>query len=115
VTQLRADAAVTASGRVVPADTIIWATGFRTGLADLLDTPTTILDAHGRPRGPRPLPGLWFHGYVNEPGGNLRHFRRRARPLAHVVLRELASRPTPAPHQPDGVSASPPGSAPDTA
>jgi cation diffusion facilitator CzcD-associated flavoprotein CzcO len=91
VAQLRADAAVTSSGLTVPVGTVIWATGFRTGLADLLDVPGPVLDARGRPTGPHPLPGLWFHGYVNEPGGNLRHFRRRARPHVRGLLNELRS------------------------
>jgi putative flavoprotein involved in K+ transport len=87
------DGVVVQGGCVITVDTVIAATGFRTELEELLHTPVPVLDAKGWPVEAQPLPGLWFHGFVNEPGGNLRHFRRHARPLARAVANHLAHFP----------------------
>jgi putative flavoprotein involved in K+ transport len=83
------DGVVVAGGAVVAVDAVIAANGFRTGLEDLVRLPSGVLDGKGWPAAPNPVPGLWFHGFVNEPGGNLRYFRRHARPLARAVARHL--------------------------
>lgn len=88
------DGVVVQDGRVITVDLVIAATGFRTALEELLHTPVPVLDGKGWPVKPKPLPGLWFHGFVNEPGGNLRHFRRHARPLARAVANHLEHHPT---------------------
>lgn len=76
-------------GSVVDADVVVAATGFRTGLAELAPALAPLLDRRGWPRHHQPLPGLFLHGFANEPGGNLRHFRRTAPRLARAVERYL--------------------------
>ncbi|PLC11307.1 pyridine nucleotide-disulfide oxidoreductase [Kocuria flava] len=61
---------VLAGGRREPADAVIAATGYRTGLEELVGG-LGVLDEHGMPRdgaGRELVPGLRFVGYVHRPG-----------------------------------------------
>ncbi|MEX5302634.1 flavin-containing monooxygenase [Kocuria sabuli] len=70
VVGLDGDDVLLADGRRVPADAVIAATGYRTGLEDLVGG-LGVLDEHGMPRdgtGRELAPGLRFVGYVHRPG-----------------------------------------------
>ncbi|MEX5270879.1 flavin-containing monooxygenase [Kocuria sabuli] len=70
VVDLDGDDVLLAGGRRVPADAVIAATGYRTGLEDLVGD-LGVLDDHGMPRdgtGRELAPGLRFVGYVHRPG-----------------------------------------------
>lgn len=88
-----------ADGREEQFDGVIAATGFKTGLVDLLDVPGA-LDARGFPAFPsgRPTthPGLYFMGYTEHLRGHLYEANRDSRRLAGIIkdyLRE-AEQPT---------------------
>lgn len=70
-------------GRTLPFDAIILATGYRSGLGDLLPLPD-VLDARGLPlrHGAEVRPGLWFCGYRNPPTGALREIALEAPRIA---------------------------------
>lgn len=79
---------VLAGGRREPADAVIAATGYRTGLEELVGG-LGVLDEHGMPRdgaGRELVPGLRFVGYVHRPGltGYVGKIARR-------VAREIAA------------------------
>ncbi|ALU39064.1 pyridine nucleotide-disulfide oxidoreductase [Kocuria flava] len=79
---------VLAGGRREPADAVIAATGYRTGLEELVGG-LGVLDEHGMPRdgaGRELAPGLRFVGYVHRPGltGYVGKIARR-------VAREIAA------------------------
>jgi cation diffusion facilitator CzcD-associated flavoprotein CzcO len=70
VERLEEDGAVLVGGGRVPADVIIAATGYRTGLADLVGR-LDVLDDRGIPvdgNGGEVAPGLRFVGFVHRPG-----------------------------------------------
>jgi putative flavoprotein involved in K+ transport len=75
-------------GREEAFDGVIAATGFKTGLADLLDAPGA-LDARGFPAFPsgRPTnqPGLYFMGYTEHLRGHLYEANRDSRRLAGII------------------------------
>jgi putative flavoprotein involved in K+ transport len=79
---------VFADGCEEPFDSVIAATGFKTGLADLLDAPGA-LDARGFPAFPsgRPTshPGLYFMGYTEHLRGHLYEANRDSRRLAGII------------------------------
>jgi putative flavoprotein involved in K+ transport len=89
---------VFADGCEEPFDGVVAATGFKTGLADLLDAPGA-LDARGFPAFPsgRPTshPGLYFMGYTEHLRGHLYEANRDSRRLAGIIndyLRQAAQR-----------------------
>ena len=90
--RLTETSAVFADGRSEPFDTIIAATGFRTGLPELLDLPE-VLDAAGEPRDrpgqPTARPGLFFMGYVHSLRGHLFEAGPSSRRLARSVRAHL--------------------------
>lgn len=70
VVGLEGDSVLVADGRRLPAEVVILATGFTTGLDELLDGAEA-LDARGLPRdttGGEVVPGLRFVGYIYRPG-----------------------------------------------
>lgn len=75
-------------GREEPFDSIIFATGFRTGLADILE-PVGLVDQYGIPRFPSgtrtSLPGLYFMGYFDTLRGFLYESSLASRRLAQEV------------------------------
>lgn len=81
---------VFADGTREPFDAVVAATGFTTGLADLLDLPGA-LDANGEPRAmsSREWPGLYFMGFVETVRGQLFEAKREARRLANAVAAEV--------------------------
>jgi hypothetical protein len=93
--RLTADGAVFADGRSEPYDTVIAATGFTTGLADLLDAPE-ILDERGQPRvepdGSSAQPGLYFIGFKESARGALFEANRGSRRLAGAITSYLGER-----------------------
>lgn len=93
VTRLTSCGAAFADGSEAPFDAIVCATGYETGLGELLDLPGA-LDAHGMPRYPSgrrtPHPGLYFIGYDETIGGHLRRANLESRRLAREVASHLA-------------------------
>ena len=87
--------AVFADGRADDVDVVIAATGFRTGLQELLNDPD-VIDESGEPVGacgePTTRPGLFFTGYVHSLRGHLFEANRTSRKLARTVAGYL-SRP----------------------
>jgi putative flavoprotein involved in K+ transport len=77
---------VFADGREEPFDAVVAATGFTTGLDELIDVPDA-LDEHGLPRqaGTPDHPGLYFMGFVETVRGQLFEANREARRLARAV------------------------------
>jgi putative flavoprotein involved in K+ transport len=75
-------------GREEQFDGVIAATGFKTGLPDLLDAPGA-LDGRGFPAFPsgRPTthPGLYFMGYTEHLRGHLYEANRDSRRLAEII------------------------------
>ena len=67
-------------------DAVVLATGYRPGLADIVDIPG-VLDASGRPKNWRRSghPGLYFVGYDNVPTGLLRQIGLEAEAVAAAV------------------------------
>ncbi|MBY0287183.1 MAG: NAD(P)/FAD-dependent oxidoreductase [Mycobacteriaceae bacterium] len=89
VDRLEPDGAVLADGSRVGVDSIIVATGYRTGLADVVGH-LGVLDRRGMPRdgcGAELLPGLRFVGYVYRPGLT-KFVGRLARRVAREISRE---------------------------
>jgi hypothetical protein len=88
VRHLTSTGVVYADGRAEDFDAIIAATGFRTGLEDLLDAPG-VLDERGFPAFPsgRPTayPGLYFMGYTEHLRGHLYEANRDSRRLAGSI------------------------------
>ena len=83
---------VYAGGQAEDFDAVIAATGFRTGLAELLDAPGA-LDRRGFPAYPSGQPtahlGLYFMGYTEHLRGHLYEANRDSRRLAGIVKRYL--------------------------
>ncbi len=92
VAQLTADGARYEDGRAEPFDAVIAATGFKTGLDQLLDAPG-LLDERGEPRypsgQPTAQPGLYFIGYTHSLRGHLFEANRAARRLAKIIAAYL--------------------------
>ena len=84
--------AVFADGTSDEFDVIIAATGFTTGLAELIDDPS-VLDDAGEPVGlageATARPGLFFTGYVHSLRGHLFEANRTSRRLARTVREYL--------------------------
>src|SRR5690606_10364343 len=75
-------------GGALPFDLVVLATGYRTGLDQLLDEPTALLDARGCPRPDAEdlAPGLYFVGFHNTATGLLRQIRLEAPRIADAVV-----------------------------
>lgn len=74
-----------------PYDVVVAATGFTTGLDELLALPE-LLDDRGLPPAETGYPGLYFIGFQESPRGALYESNRDARRLAGEVSRYLAGR-----------------------
>jgi putative flavoprotein involved in K+ transport len=75
-----------ADGSVLRPDTVIFATGYRRGLDDLLDG-LNLLDEHGNPRsrsGTAAAPGFYFVGFTVSATGALRQMSTDARMVARA-------------------------------
>jgi putative flavoprotein involved in K+ transport len=101
VERLSPTGAVFADGTSETFDTIIAATGFRTGLDAMIDASAVpgLLDDLGQPRGtagaPTTLPGLFFIGFIHSLRGHLFEANLASRRLARHV-RDYLDRTTPA-------------------
>lgn len=100
VVGLLPDGAITRSGRRVRADTVIAATGYRTGLESLLGG-VGVLDARGVPPQYGPENGRWsqqglhFVGYSSPLTGHLREIRLLARKTSRTIARRSVARREP--------------------
>lgn len=97
VTELTSDGVMLADGRHVPADVVIVATGYGTGL-DPLVGHLGVLGDRGMPRqqtGDEALPGMRFIGYVYRPGITGYAGRQARRIAPAVAARAKAERPVP--------------------
>jgi len=73
------------------------ATGYRTGLAELLPQSQAVLDERGYPRTvgrESELPGLYFVGFSNPPSGVLYQIEIDARRVAQLIRAKLPTTPT---------------------
>ena len=90
--RLTATGAAFADGTTEDVDVVIAATGFRTGLEELLDDPA-VLDESGEPVGASGeatvRPGLFFTGYVHSLRGHLFEANRASRRLVRSVGNHL--------------------------
>jgi cation diffusion facilitator CzcD-associated flavoprotein CzcO len=97
VERFTATGVVYSDGRAEDFDATIAATGFRTGLEQLLDAPRA-LDARGFPAfpsgQPTNYPGLYFMGYTEHLRGHLYEANRDSRRLARLVAEYLQSAKT---------------------
>ncbi|MEG3614023.1 flavin-containing monooxygenase [Isoptericola haloaureus] len=90
---------VAADGTVLDVGTVVWCTGFRTGLEDWVDLP--VLDEHGRVRqvrGVTDVPGLYTVGQdfqYAKASEQIPGVSRDARYVATRVAEELVGRPSP--------------------
>ncbi len=79
-------------GSEEPFDVVVSATGFGTGLAQLLDVPGTVGE-NSQPRfrsgRPTPFPGLYFIGFDETVRGHLFEARRESKRLARTVAAYL--------------------------
>ncbi len=75
-------------GRAEDFDGVVAATGFRTGLGELLEAPG-LLDGRGLPAfasgQPTAQPGLYFMGYTEHLRGHLYEANRDSRRLARII------------------------------
>ena len=89
VARLTKDGAVFTDGTATPFDAVIMATGYRPGLAGLVDIPGVLRD-DGSPKdwqGGGVCPGLYFVGYESPPTGLIREIARRAEAVAADATR----------------------------
>jgi putative flavoprotein involved in K+ transport len=90
--QLSETGAIFADGCAEPFDAVIAATGFRTGLEQLIDLPGA-LDSRGEPAFPSghatAFPGLYFIGYTHSLRGHLLEANRASRRLAKGIAEYL--------------------------
>jgi putative flavoprotein involved in K+ transport len=88
IEQLSTTGAIFADGRAEPFDAVIAATGFHTGLDQLIDLPGA-LNARGEPAfpsgQPTMFPGLYFMGYTHSLRGHLFEANRDSRRLAKAI------------------------------
>src|SRR5205085_6856594 len=92
IEQLSETGAIFADSRAESFDAIIAATGFRTGLEQLIDLPGA-LDSRGEPAfpssQPTTFPGLYFMGYTHSLRGHLFEANRDSRRLAKTITAYL--------------------------
>ncbi len=84
VARLTRRGAVFVDGSDATFDTVILATGYRTGLSEIVRVPG-VLDTHARPIGWAPRRGLYFIGFENVATGLLREIGLQAEALARDV------------------------------
>ena len=93
---LAAQGATFADETSAPFEAIVYATGYRTGLHDLIDGFEAIADARDRPHrfgAETAWPGLYFVGFRNPPTGALREIALEApRVAAALAARHAATR-----------------------
>lgn len=70
------------------ADVVVAATGYTTGLTEIVDVAGA-LDSRGYPLAASPLPTLYFAGYAESPRGQLYESARAAPRLARRIERDL--------------------------
>jgi cation diffusion facilitator CzcD-associated flavoprotein CzcO len=94
IERFTADGVQFVDGSKQPFDTIVLATGYRTGLTRLLEGAAAVLDGRGIPKvsGRETLPGLYFCGFHVTPAGMLREIGREASRIARDI-RARAQRP----------------------
>jgi putative flavoprotein involved in K+ transport len=85
---LTPDCARFAGGDEQPFDVVVAATGFTTGLEQLVEAPAA-LDERGYPRPGAAPPGLYFSGYAETPRGQLFEASRASRRLAANIVEYL--------------------------
>ena len=90
--ELRPGGAVFSDGSEEDFDVVVAATGFRTGLDDLLDV-SGALDAGDLPREGASHPGLFFAGFTETVRGQLYEANRAAGGLAAAVDAFLSGAP----------------------
>jgi len=92
LSRLTPNGAVYADGAEEPFDAVIAATGFGTGLSELLDADG-VLDESGEPIGahgaPTARPGLYFVGFIHSLRGQLFESNRASKRLAKNVGKDL--------------------------
>jgi cation diffusion facilitator CzcD-associated flavoprotein CzcO len=90
------DGVVLADGRVLDADVVIAATGYRTGLDTMLDGLGVLDPATGRPKATGAQPtgrkGLWFIGMRPSITGHFHGAGREARALAQAIATQKRGR-----------------------
>jgi putative flavoprotein involved in K+ transport len=95
VTRLTSTGVIYDDGQAEDFEVIVAATGFKTGLPDLIDVPG-LLDERGYPRYPSGQPtrvrGFYFMGYTESVRGHLYEANRDSRRLAKIIQHELQSR-----------------------
>jgi cation diffusion facilitator CzcD-associated flavoprotein CzcO len=92
-----------ADGAVHPFEAIIFATGYRPGLGNLIHGFETIADARGRPHRfgeETGIPGLYFVGFKNPPTGALREIALEAPRVARSIQKIRALNPSSGPASP---------------
>ena len=96
VVRLTPTGVVYADGQIEDFDAIIAATGFETGLPDLIDE-AGLLDEHGYPRyrsgQPTSARGFFFMGYTESVRGHLFEANRDSRRLAKIIQHDWPSQP----------------------
>ena len=75
-------------GGSLDVDVVVAATGYTTGLPDIIDVPGA-LDERGYPVSESPLPGLYFAGFVESPRGQLYESARSAHRIARTISHQL--------------------------
>ena len=94
VQSFSASGAIYQNKREEPFDAVIFATGFRSGLEDLLE-PVGLIDKNGHPRfrsgAPTTAPGLYFMGYFD----SLRGFLYESNLASRRLAREIKARTSP--------------------
>lgn len=86
---------VFADGGEAHVDAVVAATGYTTGLPEILLDVEGVLDARGYPLSESPRPGLYFAGYAESPRGQLYESARAAPRLARRIDRDLRARSRP--------------------
>lgn len=89
VARFTADGVVFADGSELPVDVVVAATGYASGLPEMIETPDC-LDGRGLPTSRPELSGLYFAGYAESPRGQLYESARDAHPLARSIGKHLA-------------------------
>jgi cation diffusion facilitator CzcD-associated flavoprotein CzcO len=88
VSRLMRGGVVFADGAEAHVDVVVAATGYTTGLQEIIDVPD-VLDARGYPAAKAPRTTLYFAGYSESPRGQLYESARAAPALARRIERDL--------------------------
>ena len=92
IERFEAEGVVFADGQRAAYDAVVLATGYRSGLEQLVEGGEALLDARGRARydGPTPRPGLYLIGYVTPATGLLREVGLTARRIAGHIEAQMS-------------------------